>query len=264
MDDELNILPISSTIDSIVPQSQQTSVDRQMTEELEKLKEQLKSSELVGPLVGLCKTLDQAKSVMSLIDCVTEKSLRYTVSLTAGRGRGKSAAVGMSIAGAVAAGFSNIFVTAPSPDNLKTLFDFILEGLRALDYKENLHFEVIQSTNPEFNNSVIRVNINKTHRQIIQYILPVDYQHIQNADLLVIDEAAAIPLTYVQKLMGPYLVFLSSTVNGYEGTGRSLSLKLIKQIKQQNRVTQDQNTCKIDNSTREFDCFIPSPSPPHI
>ncbi len=45
------------------------------------------------------------------------------------------------------------------------------------------------------------------------------------------DEAAAIPLPMVQKLMGNYLVFLSSTVNGYEGTGRSLSLKLIKGLR---------------------------------
>ena len=33
--------------------------------------------------------------------------------------------------------------------------------------------------------------------------------------------------------MGPYLVFLSSTVNGYEGTGRALSLKLIQQLRMQ-------------------------------
>lgn len=38
---------------------------------------------------------------------------------------------------------------------------------------------------------------------------------------------------YVKKLLGPYLVFLSSTVNGYEGTGRSLSLKLIKKLREQ-------------------------------
>lgn len=31
--------------------------------------------------------------------------------------------------------------------------------------------------------------------------------------------------------VGPYLVLLSSTINGYEGTGRSLSLKLIHDIK---------------------------------
>lgn len=31
--------------------------------------------------------------------------------------------------------------------------------------------------------------------------------------------------------MGPYLVFMSSTVTGYEGTGRSLSLKLLAQLR---------------------------------
>ena len=36
---------------------------------------------------------------------------------------------------------------------------------------------------------------------------------------MVVDEAAAIPLPLVKKLMGPYLLFLSSTINGYEGTG---------------------------------------------
>lgn len=37
------------------------------------------------------------------------------------------------------------------------------------------------------------------------------------AELVVIDEAAAIPLPLVRSLLGPYLVFMSSTVNGYEG-----------------------------------------------
>ena len=32
------------------------------------------------------------------------------------------------------------------------------------------------------------------------------------------------------------MVFLSSTVNGYEGTGRSLSLKLIQKLKEQNKM----------------------------
>jgi hypothetical protein len=31
--------------------------------------------------------------------------------------------------------YSNIFVTAPSPENLKTLFEFVCKGLSALDYK---------------------------------------------------------------------------------------------------------------------------------
>ena len=54
---------------------------------------------------------------MQLVDKVSEKSLKCTISLTAGRGRGKSAALGISIASAIVYGFSNIFVTAPSPEN---------------------------------------------------------------------------------------------------------------------------------------------------
>lgn len=53
------------------------------------------------------------------------------------------------------------------------------------------------------------------------------------AELLVIDEAAAIPLPLVKNLLGPYLVMMASTINGYEGTGRSLSLKLMQQLRQQ-------------------------------
>jgi len=41
----------------------------------------------VGPLVNIAKTLDQAKAIMAFIDAITEKNLRYTISLTAGRGR---------------------------------------------------------------------------------------------------------------------------------------------------------------------------------
>ena len=74
---------------------------------------------------------------------------------------------------------------------------------------------------------MIRVNVFRDHRQTIQYIQPQDSAYLSQAELLVVDEAAAIPITLVKKLMGPYMVVLSSTVHGYEGTGRSLSLKLI-------------------------------------
>jgi N-acetyltransferase 10 len=62
---------------------------------------------------------------MSIVDSISEKNLKQTLSLTAGRGRGKSAALGMALAGAIVYQFSNIFVTAPSPENLSTLFEFI-------------------------------------------------------------------------------------------------------------------------------------------
>jgi hypothetical protein len=57
------------------------------------------------------------------------------------------------------------------------------------------------------------------------------------AELVIIDEAAAIPLPLVRQLIGPYLVFMASTINGYEGTGRSLSIKLIQQLRESTRAS---------------------------
>ena len=87
--------------------------------------------------------MDQAKVLMSFLDAISEKTLRATVALTAARGRGKSAAIGLCLAGAVSFGYSNIFVTAPSPENLKTVFQFVIMGLKALKYTEHLDFEVL-------------------------------------------------------------------------------------------------------------------------
>lgn len=51
----------------------------------------------------------------------------------------------------------------------------------------------------------------------LQYILPHHHGLLSQVDLLVIDEAAAIPLPVVKSLLGgPYLVILSSTVSGYD------------------------------------------------
>ncbi|KAG6541499.1 hypothetical protein Mapa_017096 [Marchantia paleacea] len=235
MDDELNILPISTHIRSITPTPILEGEDglTEAEKDLKELKESLKDTLPFGPLVGKCRTLDQAKAVITFLDAASEKTLRSTVALTAARGRGKSAALGVAIAGAIALGYSNIFVTSPSPENLKTLFEFIFKGFDAMDYKEHIDYTLVESTNPAFNKAIVRVNVFRQHRQTIQYIQPQDHQKLAQAELLVIDEAAAIPLPLVKAMLGPYLVFLCSTVNGYEGTGRSLSLKLIQQLREQ-------------------------------
>ncbi|XP_063802155.1 RNA cytidine acetyltransferase [Pseudophryne corroboree] len=240
IDDQLNILPVCSHIANITPippKTQETTLPPD-EQELQDVKLSLQDTQPVGVLVENCKTLDQAKALLKFIESVSEKTLRSTVTLTAARGRGKSAALGLAIAGAVAFGYSNIFVTSPSPDNLHTLFEFIFKGFDALQYQEHLDYEIIQSLNPEFEKAVVRVNVFKEHRQTIQYIHPGDAVKLGQAELVVIDEAAAIPLPLVKSLMGPYLVFMASTINGYEGTGRSLSLKLIQQLRQQSADSQ--------------------------
>ncbi|RVX21504.1 RNA cytidine acetyltransferase 1 [Vitis vinifera] len=255
MDDELNILPISSHIRSItaVPVKEVASHFYNLEDseglseaerDLKNLKEQLNEDFPVGPLIKKCCTLDQGKAVITFLDAILDKALRSTVVSLAARGRGKSAALGLAVAGAIAAGYSNIFVTAPSPDNLKTLFEFICKGFDALEYKEHIDYDVVKSTNPEFKKATVRINIYRQHRQTIQYIQPHEHEKLSQVELLVVDEAAAIPLPVVKSLLGPYLVFLSSTVNGYEGTGRSLSLKLLQQLEEQSQMP----TKSVENS----------------
>lgn len=236
VDDELNVLPISGgkNVKQLPPPDASEGKSATQKELLE-IKDSLADSQPVGSLITLAKTVDQAKALLTFVDAIAEKTLRSTVTLTAGRGRGKSAALGVAIAAAVAHGYSNIFITSPSPENLKTLFEFVFKGFDALGYLDHVDYTILQSTNPDFNKAVVRVNIHRQHRQTIQYIQPQDAYALGQAELLVIDEAAAIPLPLVRKLMGPYLVFMASTINGYEGTGRSLSLKLIQQLREQSR-----------------------------
>jgi N-acetyltransferase 10 len=51
----------------------------------------------------------------------------------------------------------------------------------------------------------------------------------------VIDEAAAIPLKVLKPMVlsTQATTIISSTIHGYEGTGRSLSLKLIEGLRNQ-------------------------------
>ena len=248
VDDELNVLPVSRHAKDLVPISVSdatSTLHSQDTEALRLLKESLSETQPVGTLVDQAMTLDQAQAIMTFVDAISEKTLRSTVALTAARGRGKSAALGIAIAGSIAYGYSNVFVTAPSPENLNTVFNFIFKGFDALKYKEHLDYEIVQSTNPEFNRAVVRVNVFRDHRQTIQYIHPSDHERLSQAELLVIDEAAAIPLPLVRNLLGNYLVLMSSTINGYEGTGRSLSLKLLSKLREQ----QGAHNYKITNAS---------------
>lgn len=256
VDDELNVLPISTHCRAIKPVAAPEGAEHDADQadfaaagggggrgwaasagssrdsrELRELKTSLRDTQPIGAIISKVATVDQAKAVLSFVEAASEKSLRTTVALTAGRGRGKSAALGLALASAIAYGYANIFVTSPSPENLRTLFQFVLKGFDALDYKEHTDFTVVESANPDLRKTVVRINVFHQHRQTIQYIEPSDYQLLSQAELLVIDEAAAIPMPQVRQLLGPYLVFLASTVNGYEGTGRALSLKLIQQLR---------------------------------
>ncbi|CAF3397574.1 unnamed protein product [Rotaria sp. Silwood1] len=83
------------------------------------------------------------------------------------------------------------------------------------------------------------------------YIQPTESSRLSQCELLIIDEAAAIPLPLVKQLLtgANYLIFLSSTINGYEGTGRSLSLKLLEQLRKQSAVLTTATKTTTNNRT---------------
>jgi N-acetyltransferase 10 len=238
VDDDLHVLPFTSKMRSLGATKKEEQTAELLKQgrlqheiDLSSLKSKLKGSEDVGALVQMCQTVDQAKTVLLLMQSIVGKTLNTTCAVTAGRGRGKSTALGIAVAGAVQQGYSNIFCTAPSPENVQTFFEFVIKGLLELGYKERVDFEAMQSTNPEFAKCVIRINIMKGHRQTVQFVSAQDSTLLRQAELLVIDEAAAIPLPIVKRMLGPYLIFLSSTISGYEGTGRSLSMKLVADMR---------------------------------
>ncbi|KAF4656300.1 N-acetyltransferase 10 [Perkinsus chesapeaki] len=274
VDDELNVLPISqATLGSISETASAENVDEAelatATDEAERdaLVGELDPESTLGKVVKLAKTSDQAKAVMSFGEVITSQTMGQVVSLTAARGRGKSASLGMAVALAITQGYSNVFVTAPSPENLTTLFEFVLRTFESLGYAEHQDYSLVQQQGKEgegndsnaklesgggghrgLNKPLVQINVYKTHRQTIQYVSPADsktllesgeslLRYISQGELLVIDEAAAIPLPVVKNLLstGQHITLMSSTVQGYEGTGRALSLKLIAELRKQQK-----------------------------
>lgn len=251
MDDEMNVLSVShDTLNAIEPLENSARHVIKDDEELIRIKQDTADTLPIGKVVALTKTADQAKAIIAFGEVISEKTMKHTMSLTAGRGRGKSAALGLAIGTAVAYGYSNITVTAPTADNVSTLFEFAITALKALGYAEHSDYSIVtgQGDSHGSHGPIVRINVFRAHRQTIQYVDP--RQVAQNpgmAELLLVDEAAAIPLPVVKKLLeGAHLTLLSSTVQGYEGTGRALALKLIAEMRK-----------KRDKPLRELTLSVP-------
>uniref|UniRef100_A0A1I8C298 RNA cytidine acetyltransferase n=1 Tax=Meloidogyne hapla TaxID=6305 RepID=A0A1I8C298_MELHA len=258
IDDHLNVLPIFSNALNITPLHPNQKNDKSPKQlELQQLKQSLGDSKPIGPLLAKCKTYCQGKVLLQLLDASMEKTnLNSICSITAARGRGKSTAMGLAVAGTIGLGFSNICVTSPTPENLKTFFEFVLKGFEAIGYQEHADFEVVKSLDPAMDKCIVKINVFRRHRQTIQYITPTDFGKLLHAELVVIDEAAAIPMPLVKKLInGSNLVFLASTISGYEGSGRSLSLKLLEQLRKQqiNNLEKEENN---KNKKRLFELTL--------
>lgn len=64
------------------------------------------------------------------------------VALVGTRGCGKTATLGLVVAGAVDCGYSKIFVTTPRTGTLRTFVQFVCKGLKCLGYRKKLDYIV--------------------------------------------------------------------------------------------------------------------------
>lgn len=189
------------------------------------------SSDATTRLLRECRTGDQIQALRKLGESMTR---RCTVAVTADRGRGKSATLGLAVALGVIRGLGDIIVAAPHLSNTQTLFQFVVRGLLACGYKEHTDFTTERSR--ENVRSISGITVFKTHHQTVRYVFPGALSH--TPALLVVDEAAAVPLPILRSMLGHHPSLLSSTTAGYEGTGKALTLKLFSVIKPESIVLE--------------------------
>lgn len=137
---------------------------------------------MLAPVCIEAATADQDACVRALVERLRRDGAAPVV-VTAHRGRGKSAALGLAARELVALGRS-VAVTGPSEASVAEVVRF----------------------------------------GAIEYVAPSDAAHAPH-DVLLIDEAAAIPVPLLRALVRPCVAF-ATTVHGYEGTGRGFSLRV--------------------------------------
>lgn len=163
----------------------------------------------VGPVrpmgEGLYRTPDQAQAVEALLKVVTGHRRRPLV-LTSDRGRGKSAALGIAAAQLLRQGVRTILVTAPRPEAVAPLF---AHAARLLPEAHTSH-------------GVVRLG-----EAAIEFAAPDALcRDPRPANLLLVDEAAAIPAPMLEQLLEHYSrIAFATTVHGYEGTGRGFAVR---------------------------------------
>lgn len=207
-------------------------MDATMEIKLENLiKKSVKSEEAPEsmPLLSLCKTNDQLKVLKSLVN-MADQSEASISSIIASRGRGKSVALGFAIAHALDKNFSAIAISALFLENVQEIFNFAVNGLNKLGYKKLTDYKVIYSFEGK-KRLISRIEVTRNVKRFVEYVHPLDEMKFYPA-LLVIDEAASIPLPQLKKLLNCRRVFMASTANGYEGTGRVFRTKLADFLKE--------------------------------
>ncbi|MFA9417602.1 tRNA(Met) cytidine acetyltransferase TmcA [Natrinema sp. HArc-T2] len=153
-----------------------------------------------------CLTADQVAAVAafeSLAEC------EQAVVLEADRGRGKSSAAGLA-AGAYAAAGEDVLVTAPAARNAAELFERANELVEALGTDATVEPRRIETT----------------AGGSVRFREPAAAVHaLEAADIVVVDEAAALPVATLESLLAADRVAFATTIHGYEGAGRGFSVR---------------------------------------
>lgn len=146
-----------------------------------------------------CVTADQMRAVTAVQRCIRGRARRPVV-LVANRGRGKSAALGIAAARALAEVPGTILVTGPDPDAADTVLTHGRAQALALgEDPDRIRFVAVDRV-PDADDSV---------------------------RALLVDEAAALPVARLGHWLRRFgRVALATTVHGYEGTGRGFELRL--------------------------------------
>ncbi|MDW2178689.1 tRNA(Met) cytidine acetyltransferase, partial [Vibrio sp. 1637] len=152
---------------------------------------------------------------VSLIEKVVNGHRKRPLVLTADRGRGKSSALGIACAQLLQHKPLRILLTAPSINAVEPVYQ---------------HAQRLLTDAKQMKKDRLEVGYG-----YIQFIAPDELlSSLPECDLLLVDEAAAIPVPMLKQITEHYhrLVF-SSTIHGYEGCGRGFTLKFIEWLQQQ-------------------------------
>lgn len=152
-----------------------------------------------------CLSAEQAAAVAALLR-VARGHRRRPLVLTADRGRGKSAALGIAAARLLADGVARILVSASRPAAVANLFrhaERLLPGATRHGHRLEIDGSELLFMAPD---ELLR--------------------GAPSADLVLVDEAAAIPVPLLSRLLARHArIAFASTVHGYEGSGRGFALR---------------------------------------
>ncbi len=151
------------------------------------------------------RSADQQTAVAALVH-VIHGHRRRPVVLVADRGRGKSAALGIAAARLLREGLKRIVITAPRIDAVAALFEQAA-GLLPEARQRRGHLQWREAS--------------------IEFHPPDELLlNPRDADLLLVDEAAAIPAPLLIRLLERHSrIAFATTVHGYEGTGRGFAVR---------------------------------------